>query len=68
MLSKVPEGLLIFLDSNWTRVGDAAFKVFDLYLDLAFCSGDVAQQWIHRGGYQLPPGLSFDGESLVTNV
>ena len=43
MLSKVPEGLLIFLDSNWTRVGDAAFKVFDLYLDLAFCSGDVAQ-------------------------
>ncbi len=53
MLSKVPEGLLIFLDSNWTRVGDAAFKVFYLYLDLAFCSGDVAQQWIHRGGYRM---------------
>ena len=68
MLSEVPERLLMLFDSNWARVRNTEFELFDLYLDLAFCSGDVAQQWIHRGGYQLPPGLLFDIASLVTGV
>jgi hypothetical protein len=43
MLSQVPEGLLVFLDRNCTRVDDPAFPVLDLYLDLALCSGNIAQ-------------------------
>jgi hypothetical protein len=43
MLSQVSKGLLIFLHGNWPWVGDAAFEVLNLCLDLAPRSGDIAR-------------------------
>jgi hypothetical protein len=68
MLSQVPEGLLILLDRNWTWVGDATFKVLDPYLDLALCSGDIAQCGILWNACPLPLCLSFEVASSVANV
>jgi hypothetical protein len=68
MLSEVPEGLLMFFDSNRARVGDAAFQVLDLYLDLAPCSGDIPQHGVLWNGRLLPLCPSFEAARLVTNV
>ncbi len=69
MLSEVPEGLLIFLDCNLTRVGDTPvskclifISILRFVLAISRSSGSTGPD--ARFGF----GLSFDGESLVTNV
>jgi hypothetical protein len=43
MLSQISEGLLMFFDCDWSRVDDALFPALDVFLDLAFCFGDLRQ-------------------------